>query len=767
MGYKTKMTRPSFLRPASFFEEPKEKLSPTEYSREYRKTHRRNLAKPWVGIDGEGITTGDPLPMNALYSCVVTGDEHRYISMSYRDRDGKGDELITDKLTTKDCLEFILSIPEEYKIAGYGFTYDLTKILEDVPTESIHLLTHPELRAFSRKGAARIEFRPVEWNGYLLDFLNGQFKVGRVAGEVLSPLGTRRYRGRDWRVIYDLIKFYQCSFVSACENWGVGTEKEREIMLEMKKDRRNLIKYTQAQVLEYSNKECLWLAELAHKLDDACEALDIQLGNTYFGAGSIAKKLLAKWSEDQEEQGLPTIKDQVKKPIPPPIELAAAQAFFGGRFEISRRGLIQQEVHDLDISSAYPYQIYQLPCLACGEWTLTKDIERVRESNAALCHYALDRWKGSVPAWGPFPFRMGRGKGIPIAEKGSVPCPIESGGGWIHKDEFLQGQRMWPNVRFIEAWVYETRCKHRPFEQVPKAYLERLRIGKEGPGIIIKLGVNAVAGNIMQTLGSRPYFNIMWAGMITSGTRFQLLQALERHELWSDVLLMATDGMWSLKRVEMPKPIDTGTDIDVIEEKSGKVKRAPLGGWEHDTFKQGVFLARPGIYFPLDLPNLTGNETADQRGKILKNVKARGIGVKTLYRHRDELIEWYTKWHGAKGYVIADDDIMRTIRDREEPLGAERFIGMKAGITSRTTKAGKRQVARRSLYGRWTVQTRIINFGGMPKREEGNGPLFGDTERLYVRRVSQELTSAPYEKMTEEDAGVEGSDSDQPDGGFE
>lgn len=692
--------RKNTLRPASLFApEPKR-------ARHY-----------WVGIDGEGVTVGEPREYSE--SCIITGEKHRYISMSYRAADGRGDQIENRTgLSTKECLYFILSIPDDCKIAAYGFGYDLTKILEDLPPELIYSLTHSERREYKCQGG-RFNRRPVIWGEFAIDVFNTRFKVGKADTASRKP----RFLKGSARIIHDLSKFYQARFVSACKNWDVGTPQERDTMQAMKADRRNLVKYTQEQILAYSNKECEWLAELAQRLDDACENAGAELRGQYFGAGSIAKSLMRSWG----------IKDQIAE-LPPDVARVALHAFFGGRFEISWRGKLERTIHDWDISAAYPYQIYNLPCLKCGTWAKTNDIDRVRSATTALVQYRLRPWKGALPPWGPFPFRD---------SDGSIPYPIESGGGWLHRDEFLAGLSLFPNIRFLRAWVYETNCGHTPFAKIPEVYLERLRIGKEGAGIVLKLGTNAVAGSIMQTIGSRPYHCPIWAGMITSGTRAQLLEMLGQHERWGDVVMMATDGLWSLTEVSAPKPRDTGTDREVIEEKTGKRTRKPLGGWEHGIFYSGVFMARPGIYFPLDIAG--GSLEGESAEGKLKDLKARGIGIRTLYAHRYQLMAHYEKTRGQAPYIIGDENPLQVIKERTEPQGVERFVGLKSGIV-RTAKveSGKllgETIRRRDVYGLWTLQERKIDFKARPKREEGNGT------RLEVRRMPRNQTSAPYDKM--------------------
>ena len=93
-----------------------------------------------------------------------------------------------------------------------------------------------------------------------------------------------------------------------------------------------------------------------------------------------------------------------------------------------------------------------------------------------------------------------------------------------------------------------------------------------------------------------------------------------------DVLMFATDGVWSRKKLDLPKPQDTGTDIDVAsKDEEGKpvTIHKPLGGWETKEFKKGVFCVRPGIYFPL-------SPTPEE----IEKVRARGLGRRVLYESR-------------------------------------------------------------------------------------------------------------------------------------
>src|SRR5262249_46056518 len=151
--------------------------------------------------------------------------------------------------------------------------------------------------------------------------------------------------------------------------------------------------------------------------------------------------------------------------------------------------------------------------------------------------------------WGPFPFRD---------EIGSIVYPRSSGGGWLWGDEFFAGEALFPHAEFVEAWVYDCSCTCKPFAAIPGYYRERVKIGKEGPGIVIKLGCNSCYGKIAQSLGGEgPFTSWMWAGLITSGTRAMILRALGAHKNPANLLMVATDGICTRERLDLPKPRDT------------------------------------------------------------------------------------------------------------------------------------------------------------------------------------------------------------------
>jgi hypothetical protein len=532
---------------------------------------------------------------------------------------------------------------------------------------SLYLLFRPELRSVKGKS------KPVKWEGYELQLLGTKFSVKR---------GGKRV------TIWDSFRFYQSSFVDALETWKVAEPSDLIRMRKMKAARGSFENYTDKEVLDYCLEECRYMAVLTKKLIDAHIAAGLRL-KSYYGAGSTASVLLKQIGIDKAVRSYP---DELKEKLDVPV----ACAFFGGRFENRVCGPVKGPIHSYDISSAYPYQLFGLPCLECGRWTFTKTERSITTAQAACVQYRLNP-RSPETAWGPLPVRL---------DDGCIVFPSRSGGGWVWGAEYLAAKRHWKGVQFRGAWIYKTDCKHRPFARIAEIYLQRLKLGKEGPGIVMKLGANSCYGKLAQSVGmSRPFRSMVWAGMVTSGTRAQLLDAIGSHKDRHNCLMLATDGIYTREKLNLSKPSDTGTQTE-----HGK----PLGGWEHKIVPSGIFAARPGIYFPLQA-------TPEEE----KQFRARGIGRKALYESFQKIMDAHK-------------------RNEEEVRVASqmRFHGAKSSIhIGRDDETDKPCFVRSERYGQWRPRPIDLSFSPLPKREHET-----KDGSLTLRELPLNVESVPYDR---------------------
>lgn len=607
-------------------------------------------AHQFVGVDGEGMGRR-PHVYTYLAAVCETGRFTRSI----------------EHPTTAQALKFLLDIPKKFTVVGFAFQYDLTKILADLPDELLYQLMRPETREYWSYRSMRRAHRPVVWRGFTLDFQAGRFSVKK---------GSRT------TVVWDVFKFFATKFTSALEAWNIQTDLEH--MKRMKDTRHSFETADPEEIQAYCREECKCLAQLAQSLYQAHVAAGLRLKG-FYGAGSTGAAMLEVLDVlDQRDDG------------PDAMRESLARGFFGGRFENSITGVITKPVWSYDISSAYPYQCTRLPCLRCGRWKYTRSETTALRSRAALIHTIVDI--DERYPWGPFPFRTSKGEIC-------YPHACET---HVWRDEYVAGKKLCGDgVTFVGAWYLSGQCKcgrPHPFEGIAHYYRERVRIGKEGKGLAIKLGVNSCYGKLAQSIGTPKYQSWVWAGMITSGTRGMLLDAIRACKDPASMLMVATDGIYCLERLELPKPWDTGT-YDLAK---------PLGGWEEKGYPGGIVAARPGVYFPR-------NPTDDQ----LNELRARGIGKGVM-----------AKYWGA----VTDALLER--RDGVDFPSVQRFVGVVSGVYQ--TPRG--EYLRSDDYGEWVERPIKLSFGARPKRDDG--PWKGKYRVLLTRSFAGE-ESAPYDPALE------------------
>ena len=637
-------------------------LRPPRLPRPKKPRGKTTHGKPYrVGVDGEG---------------VEIGGQHRYVLLTWAE-DGERGSYVENAsgLTTVQCLDFLLGIPNLAKAFGFAFNYDLTMMLRDLPPDVLYRLFRPELRRRIGSRANRGPM-PVQWLGYRLNLMGTRFTVER---------------NRRKRVVWDVFRFYQSAFVKALRNWKTAPAYVIDRIQSMKKRRNEFHANMLPEIREYCREECQLLARLVTQLITAHDACGLDL-RAFYGAGSTAGLLLDSWAIGEKKRDASAKKAAMRSAI--------ASAFFGGRFENSVAGIVEGPIYSYDICSAYPYELAFLPCLDHGVWSHTRSEMRMREARAALVEYVLPR--GERRAWGPFPFRD---------QKGCIIYPGESGGGWVWRQEFLAGERLFQNVRFCSAWVFEHACDHRPFAAIPRIYLERLRLGKDGAGIVLKLGMNSVYGKLAQSVGRPKFQSWIWAGMVTAGTRSIALDVLGVHRDWENCLSFATDGILTREPLALlPVPRDTGTS-----EGAREFGKEPLGGWDRKVEHRPVFFSRPGVFFPLD----PTEEDVDR-------IRARGIGRKELFEASDRLV---SAWRAGRYGEIE----LGTLR---------RFCGAKS--STRPPSLKNPEYRKTDEYGCWVERPVTASMNPLPKR----APLIdrrGDMALLHVRRFPGQV-SAPYNR---------------------
>jgi len=545
----------------------------------------------WLGVDGEGFGRNPH-----VYYLMVCGD--RYIE------NVRG-------IGTAEALDFLLAAPTNARLCGYYLGYDWTMILRDMPNENIYRLLRPELRKLPAEEGRG--FSSVWFGDVALHYLNGMMRIK-----------TRKRQVTVW----DLGRFYQCSFVEALRKWETIPTDEIDAIASMKDQRATFTAEDAERIRRYSFSEVSALAKLAAQLERAHCDIGLRPA-TWYGPGSTATRALNTLNIHTKRGDIPTA-----------VQDCADRAFFGGRFEQSRLGRVEN-VTGYDIVSAYPAQVLKLPCLEHSTW------EHV--------HYpprqGLVRWTigdiGEQP-WGPLPCRL---------ENGTIVYPRGGASGWAWANEYWAA-REWSGVFGSEGWNLITTCECRPFARVSEWFAERLRVGKSGRGIVLKLALNSLYGKLAQSVGSPKFASRVWAGMVTAGCRAELLRMMRKHGNLGSIAAVATDGLYSTETIHCPP--------------------GGLGSWESE--KHGsMWFVRPGVYWA---------ESDD-------TIRARGLGRKTLLLQR-EAVKAAIEEKQARAYC-----------------GASTLFGAARMCVYQTPSQG---VKRSTLYGEWHDVPARISLDPGPKR---------------------------------------------------
>lgn len=570
----------------------------------------RTKARRWIGVDGEGIDRGP----------------HRYVLLACSDGDYVEDR---NGLSTADCLDFLLDLgTRDARLCGYYLSYDWTKMLWQLSEDAIYQLFRPELRVRMSGAFARVEYE-----GYKLHWLAGAMWI--------SDDRNRRV------TVWDLGKYYQGPFVDALKDWKVRPDVQDRIA-RMKK-RRNAFTWKEIDAIrDYCFEECEALAEFATKLEQAHLDADLQ-PRGWFGPGSTASVLL-KRHNIHERKGV----------TPPPLIAPIACAFFGGRAEISRSGFIPGPIEGYDISSAYPAHAADLPCLEHGRWERVNRERSIKGRTVAhaLVYGTIDNAPG---AWCPLPVRL---------DDATIVFPRTGARGWWWREEWLAAREGWgKGIVFDHAYVLRKECNCKPFAFLPQVFDRRRQIGKEsGEGKVLKLSMNSVYGKLAQTIGGAQYANRAWAGMITSATRAQVLRLMLRHEKLENILMIATDGLFSRETHD----VDHMTDLKGVE-RGGVV----LGGWERKAHAS-ITLVRPGIYWLGE-----------------SKLRARGLGRDSLDVAKVQLSE---------ALACGIEEVR--LADRTAFGGAKQCVGMPPGG----------ELKRSVHYGEWHPIPTNVSLAPGPKR---------------------------------------------------
>src|SRR5487761_343594 len=477
------------------------------------KNKPKNRERPFIAWDGEG-------PQDAGYA--LFGNSEGY-------------EICNPFLSTLDCLSLILETGKAHPYAihiAYGFNYDASMILKDLPWRCLNALKH---------------YGVTIWNGLEIEHI---------------PNKWFRVRGQGVNVqIFDICNFWATGYVQALLAMGIGTDNEIT-HLTNEKNRRGDFMYSEIEDIKaYWRLELRLMPRLAEKLRSAFLDAGYDL-RSWHGPGALANMAMKRHG---------VYEAMAETPVD--VRIAARYAFAGGRFEMFRGGYIQQRVYNADINSAYPHYARELPDLTKGTWRRGRDYEAAKFAVYRI-RYGHHPRRGDALRADPLFRRM---------QDGTVSWPHETEGWyWAPEAELVAND---PDATFIESWVFdEDNSASKPFAWLDEYYRRRQYLKRNGNvlELTFKLIINSVYGRLAQRTGyDRKHrkaprsHQLEWAGYITSACRAAIHK--EAIALGDKLISIDTDGIYSLAPFGN---LYIGTD---------------LGQWEVNEYEEGIFW-QSGIY---------------------------------------------------------------------------------------------------------------------------------------------------------------------------
>ena len=638
----------------------RQRQTPEQFGRERerkREARANGELRPFLAIDGEGGGTD------------YLGRQH-YLLMVAADASGETKHIRHNKgkaLSIVDCFEFLLSLPKEPILVGYGIGYDATQILRGIPGQKLREIINPRQ---GKNGPI-----PVFWREYAITYQQGQYlRVARIDRSGPKP---RVLKGSS-RTVYETLGFFQCTFVKAITDWNIGNEAERAI-IKANKDIRNEFTELTDQMIEYCTLECRYLAVLMTEFREVCYAAGIR-PERWAGAGWLAAAMLKQHgalkrpltAREQREaaESKPSNNPSPRRPERDrELEIAANLAYYGGRFEVSRIGFLTGPLFENDLKSAYPAGMLQMPCPQHTRWVHSQRRRLPTNGELYLAKVTFSHPPDSL--WCGFPFR----------QKGGLFWPLR-GTGWYWSPEIEAAcQHLQADIITVhDVWIAKRCCDCRPYDWITEVYVERQRLGASTKGYPLKLALNSLYGKRAQRSGHGPYHDVVEAGLITAITRARIMEAVGQDP--EAVVMIATDAVFSTR----PLALDIGKG---------------LGQWELKQWPD-LFIAQPGVYFS---PTLL-RHSDDSASELTDRIKSRGVKRSVIGKAAPQFIRTFEEWFELLCRPGAKELLLKERKLPSVPVTIPVFYGNRLALAR-----GKSWLA-----GQWKDETRHETFEWDSKR---------------------------------------------------
>ena len=356
------------------------------------------------------------------------------------------------------------------------------------------------------------------------------FKLNKYRIEYIPNKKLAVRKGHHSAVFFDIAQYYHSSLVVAYQK-NIG--ELQSDYLKMKKQREHFTnsfykKYPN-KVRKYCTKDCIHTMELAkHWIKLFYDAFGFYT-QRWLSSGYLAEKVLINHGIN-----IPKFTE-----LPYRVQDIAWRSYYGGRFEILKRGFIGTSFL-YDINSAYPFALSKIPHVTKGKWIKSKSIKQ----SALLGFFKIQCDVPDCKYVPPFAFKTNE-KLIFPSGKFQTYCTLA---------ELKTCDKKY--FKILEGIQYFDDNPSYPYKEfVESIYKKRLALKQKLDPLELPLKVilNSIYGKSAQRIGNRigNLFCPVIASTITGTARAMLYQFVQEHDIEQDVVSFSTDSIISTKRIDV------------------------------------------------------------------------------------------------------------------------------------------------------------------------------------------------------------------------
>lgn len=430
--------------------------------------------------------------------------------------------------------------PKPLQYCHWNLRFDISSLIKHLGPDAVRRLLYFNTLDYTTPGDEEVRLSLIPWKLFRIEWLNPD-PNSKLTNQV---------------EFYDAAQFYHTSLEDAARSvLGKGKVEERAFAESLNKTRKPW-REDFSRVLFYCRTDADLTGELMHTFLSGVASLGINIKRPLscaFLAGEAVKTVCPTWLRKSKNYRWHERYDRV-----------GLQAYFGGRFEVIKKGYFEQ-ASIFDIRSAYPYYTQNLP--QPGDVSFEYQALQTYTGMEDYPPGTLIRASVTIPTSyniGLLPVKLGKDNIWPVGEIAKS---------WFHHVE-LQEASKWPGVviqpdlalvsqieggkdyhrpladlvgnlyQSKEDWKLVNDPRHMAAKVIPNSIYGKLlqltEVVEEDPE-----GTTEFDGRFYQKLRKRAgkFYLPLFAGYITAGTRAQILEFVRTHNLTKHLIGFATDSV--------------------------------------------------------------------------------------------------------------------------------------------------------------------------------------------------------------------------------